>query len=74
MQRKSSAIAAALIAATSLATPAAAREVTIIGVAGAHPDLVVEAAAMCVKGEIDLAAGTTADPTDPLRTHVRSPR
>jgi len=51
-----------------------AREVTLIGVAGAHPDLVVEAAAMCVKGEIDLAAGTTADPADPLRTHVRSPR
>ncbi len=51
-----------------------AREVTIIGVAGAHPDLVVEAAAMCVKGEIDLLGGTTADPTDPLRTHVRSPR
>jgi len=51
-----------------------AREVTIIGVAGAHPDLVVEAAAMCVKGEIDLAGGTTADPTDLLRTHVRSPR
>jgi 6-hydroxycyclohex-1-ene-1-carbonyl-CoA dehydrogenase len=51
-----------------------AREVTIIGVAGAHPDLVVEAAAMCVKGEIDLASGTTDDAADPLRTHVRSPR
>ena len=48
-----------------------AREVTILGVAGAHPDLVVEAAAMCVKGEIDLAGGTTLDTTDPLRTHVR---
>lgn len=34
-----------------------AREVTIIGVAGPHPDLIVEAAALCVKGEIDLAAG-----------------
>jgi hypothetical protein len=33
------------------------REVTVIGVAGAHPDLVVEAAAMCVKGEIDLTGG-----------------
>jgi len=31
-----------------------AREVTVIGVAGPHPDLIVEAAAMCVKGEIDL--------------------
>jgi len=51
-----------------------AREVTIIGVAGAHPDLAVEAAAMCVKGEIDLASGTTNAPNDPLRTHVRSPR
>lgn len=39
-----------------------AREVTTIGVAGAHPDLIVEAAAMCVKGEIDLAAGTIAAP------------
>ena len=38
----------------------AAREVTILGVAGAHPDLVVEVAAMCVKGEIDLAGGTAA--------------
>ena len=47
------------------------REVTVIGVAGAHPDLVVEAAAMCVKGEIDLAGGTTAQPDDPTRAHVR---
>jgi len=51
-----------------------AREVTIIGVAGAHPDLVVEAAAMCVKGEIDLADGTTGDATDRSRTYVRKPR
>lgn len=36
-----------------------ADEVTVIGVAGAHPDLVVEVAAMCVKGELDLVAGTT---------------
>ena len=34
-----------------------AREVTVIGIAGPHPDLIVEAAAMCVKGEIDLAGG-----------------
>jgi threonine dehydrogenase-like Zn-dependent dehydrogenase len=33
------------------------REVTVIGVAGPHPDLIVEAAAMCVKGEIDLVGG-----------------
>ena len=35
-----------------------ANEVTVIGVAAAHPDLVVEAAAMCARGEVDLAAGT----------------
>ena len=44
-----------------------AREVTVIGVAGAHPDLIVEAAAMCAKGEIDLAGGTTAQPDDLMR-------
>jgi D-arabinose 1-dehydrogenase-like Zn-dependent alcohol dehydrogenase len=50
-----------------------AREVTVIGVAGPHPDLVVEAAAMCVKGEIDLVAGTDAsDGTDPTRARVRT--
>jgi 6-hydroxycyclohex-1-ene-1-carbonyl-CoA dehydrogenase len=38
-----------------------AREVTVIGVAGPHPDLIVEAAALCVKGEIDLAGGVTPD-------------
>jgi threonine dehydrogenase-like Zn-dependent dehydrogenase len=48
------------------------REVAIIGVAGAHPDLVVEAAAMCAKGEIDLPGGTTQIASDPLRTHVRT--
>jgi D-arabinose 1-dehydrogenase-like Zn-dependent alcohol dehydrogenase len=42
----------------SLPGELATREVTVITVAGAHPDLVVEAAAMCVKGEIDLANGT----------------
>jgi 6-hydroxycyclohex-1-ene-1-carbonyl-CoA dehydrogenase len=47
-----------------------AREVTIIGVAGAHPDLVVEAAAMCVKREIDLPGGVTTDASDPTRTRV----
>jgi 6-hydroxycyclohex-1-ene-1-carbonyl-CoA dehydrogenase len=47
-----------------------AREVTIIGVAGAHPDLVVEAAAMCVKREIDLPGGVTTDAGDPTRTRV----
>jgi hypothetical protein len=57
-----------------LACDALAREVTIIGVAGAHPDLVVEAAAMCVKGEIDLAGGVTNVPGDPLRTHVDTRR
>ena len=47
-----------------------AREVTVIGVANAHPDLVVEAAAMCVKREIDLVAGTTTEPGDPTRSRV----
>jgi 6-hydroxycyclohex-1-ene-1-carbonyl-CoA dehydrogenase len=47
-----------------------AREVTVIGVAGAHPDLVVEAAAMCAKGEIDLAGGTSTQPGDPTRALV----
>lgn len=58
----------------SISSAALAREVTIIGVAGAHPDLVVEAAAMCVKREIDLIAGTTERGDDPLRTHVRTLR
>lgn len=40
-----------------------AREVTVIGVAGPHPDLIVEVAALCVKGEIDLAGGVGDDPT-----------
>jgi D-arabinose 1-dehydrogenase-like Zn-dependent alcohol dehydrogenase len=47
------------------------REVTIIGVAGPHPDLVTEAAAMCAKREIDLADGVTGDPADRTRTLVR---
>lgn len=48
-----------------------ARELTVIGVAAPHPDLVVEAAAMCVKGEIDLAAGVdTGDGADPTRARV----
>ena len=50
-----------------------AREVTVIGVAGPHPDLVVEAAAMCAKREVDLLAGTSAD-ADLLRTQVRTVR
>jgi D-arabinose 1-dehydrogenase-like Zn-dependent alcohol dehydrogenase len=49
-----------------------AREVAIVGVAGAHPDLVVEVAAMCAKGEIDLAGGTTSDASDRTRAHVIS--
>jgi len=48
-----------------------AREVTVIGVAGPHPDLVVEAAAACVKGEIDLAGGVVVDDVpDPTRARV----
>jgi threonine dehydrogenase-like Zn-dependent dehydrogenase len=48
-----------------------AREVAILGVAGPHPDLVVEAAALCVKGEIDLVGGVSVgDATDPTRAQV----
>lgn len=47
-----------------------AREVTVIGVAGPHPDLIVEAAALCVKGDIDLPGGITDDGSDPTRAHV----
>jgi 6-hydroxycyclohex-1-ene-1-carbonyl-CoA dehydrogenase len=47
------------------------REVTVLGVAGPHPDLVVEVAAMCAKGEIDLADGTSTA-ADRFRTQVRS--
>lgn len=64
-----------LLAGDAPALPAdvLAREVTVIGVAGPHPDLVVEAAAMCAKGEIDLAGGTSLA-ADPLRTRVRAVR
>jgi len=49
----------------------AAREVTIIGVAGAHPDLIVEVAAMCAKHEIDLVGGTSCSETADMRSIVR---
>lgn len=47
-----------------------AREVLTIGVAGAHPDLVVECAALCAKGALDLAASTSPTPTDDHRSVV----
>jgi hypothetical protein len=47
-----------------------AREVMVIGVAGPHPDLIVEAAALCVKGEIDLVGGVTTDARDTTRALV----
>jgi len=43
-----------------------ANEVTVIGVAAAHPDLIVEAAAMCARGEIDLVGGASTTPADSL--------
>ncbi len=50
--------------APALAGSLLANEVTVIGVAGPHPDLIVEAAAMCVKGEIDLVGGVgSGDPS-----------
>jgi len=42
----------------------------VIGVAREHPDLIVEAAAMCAKGEIELVAGTTADEGHPTLSYV----
>jgi threonine dehydrogenase-like Zn-dependent dehydrogenase len=65
---------------TVLATPSdaalparlLAHELTIIGVAGPHSDLVVEAAAMCVRGDIDLAGGVVVgEASDPTRSAVR---
>jgi 6-hydroxycyclohex-1-ene-1-carbonyl-CoA dehydrogenase len=50
-----------------------AHEVTVIGVAGPHPDLIVEAAAMCVKGEIDLAGGVVVGGGDATRATVIVP-
>jgi len=50
----------------------AEREVTVIGVAREHPDLIVEAAAMCVKGQIDLVGGVSLEP-HPTRSYVRAP-
>lgn len=47
-----------------------AREVTVIGVAGAHPDLVVEVAAMVVRGEIDLVGGVAVDGVADDRTRA----
>lgn len=47
------------------------REVTVIPVAGPHPDLVVEVAAMCTKGDIDLVAGTALAATTELRSIIR---
>ena len=52
---------------------AAEREVTVIGVAREHPDLIVEAAAMCAKGEIDLLAGTTVEPGHRTLSYVAVP-
>jgi D-arabinose 1-dehydrogenase-like Zn-dependent alcohol dehydrogenase len=58
----------------ALAGAVLAREVTILGVSGAHPDLIVEAAAICARGQVDLAAGTTVAGPDPLRTYVQHVR
>ncbi len=46
------------------------QEVTVIGVAAAHPDLVIEVAAMCIKGEIDLAGGTSTTQNDLMQSIV----
>jgi D-arabinose 1-dehydrogenase-like Zn-dependent alcohol dehydrogenase len=58
---------------TSLPGDLATREVTVIAVAGAHPDLVVEVAAMCVKGDIDLTTGTASAATADHRAVITVP-
>jgi D-arabinose 1-dehydrogenase-like Zn-dependent alcohol dehydrogenase len=57
-----------LAAGPGIDLPAAllANEVTVIGVAVAHPDLIVEAAAMCARGEVDLSGGASTTPEDSL--------
>jgi D-arabinose 1-dehydrogenase-like Zn-dependent alcohol dehydrogenase len=57
----------------SLPGDLATREVTVIAVAGAHPDLVVEVAAMCVKGDIDLDSGTAPAATPDHRAVITVP-
>lgn len=47
-------------------TAALAGELTIAGVAGCHPDLLPELAAMVVKGDLDLAAATEVVPVAAL--------
>lgn len=51
-----------------------AREVGLVAVAREHPDLIVEAAAMCAKGEIDLAAGVSTTPGHPILSYVSTHR
>ena len=67
---------------TALAAPvpaatlgdALAREVTLTGIAGAHPDLVLETAAAVARGDVDLTAGAQrtdrGEPPDPTRTQI----
>lgn len=54
------------LVAADLPAALVANEVMVIGVAAAHPDLVVEAAAMCARGEVDLAGGASTTPDDTL--------
>lgn len=46
-------------------------EVSLVPVAREHPDLIVEVAAMCGKGEIDLAGATTTAPGHPTLSLIR---
>jgi threonine dehydrogenase-like Zn-dependent dehydrogenase len=52
---------------------ALAREVTIIGVAGAHPDLLPELAALVVRGELELATAATVVTIDGLAAALAAP-
>jgi len=53
---------------------ALAREVTVIGVAGAHPDLFPELAALVVRGELDLAGASRVVPIGELAAALAAPR
>ncbi len=65
---------ASAIASDGALARALAREITMLGVADAHPDLVLETAALVAKGEIDLAAGVVVRYADeaPARDRTRA--
>jgi L-iditol 2-dehydrogenase len=54
--------------------PALAREATVIGVRGAHPDLLPEIAALAVRGELDLAGAAEIVERGELEAALARPR